>query len=185
MRGDEPQPGGKRMSDMRVIAGLVLLMTASGAMAQTPAPPPPPKEDKSDLDKVGDTMSGVAEKPLKDLNIVKPEVDPYLVPLMQNPYNMTNLKTCKDMKTALTKLNSVLGPDVDSAAAQDQTKQSPAEFALDAGASVAGGLIPFSGLIRKISGADARQKYANAAVYAGGLRRAFVKGLAKGKGCRI
>ena len=79
----------------------------------------------------------------------------------------------------------ILGPDVDSAAAQNQTKQSPAEFALETGASVAGSLIPLSGLIRKISGAEARQKYANAAVYAGGLRRAYIKGLAKGRGCKI
>lgn len=171
---------------MRVLSGLMLLMIASGAVAQTsPTATPPPAENKSDLDKVGDTMSGVAQKPLKDLNIIKPEVDPYLEALMKNPYSMTGLKTCKDYKAAVARLDSILGPDVDSAAAQNQTKQSPAEFALDTGASVAGSLIPLSGLIRKVSGADARQKYANAAVYAGGLRRAYVKGLAKGKGCKI
>lgn len=171
---------------MRVLAGFMLLTIASGAVAQTsPTPTPPPTEDKSDLDKVGDTMSGVAQKPLKDLNIIKPEVDPYLEPLMKNPYAMNGLKTCKDYKAAIARLDSILGPDVDSAAAQNQTKQSPAEFALDTGASVAGSLIPLSGLIRKISGAEARQKYANAAVYAGGLRRAYIKGLAKGRGCKI
>lgn len=171
---------------MRLFAGLMLLTIASGAMAQTsPTPTPPPAEDKSDLDKVGDTMSGVAQKPLKDLNIIKPEVDPYLEPLMKNPYAIKGLRTCKDYKATIARLDSILGPDVDSAAAQNQTKQSPAEFALETGASVAGSLIPLSGLIRKISGADARQKYANAAVYAGGLRRAYIKGLAKGRGCRI
>lgn len=174
------------MSKMRMLAGLMLLLATSAAAAQTtPTPTPPPQENKSDLDKVGDTMSGVAEKPLKDLNIIKPEVDPYLEQLMDNPYAMTNLKNCKQYKAAIARLDSVLGPDVDSAAAQNQTKQSPAEFALETGASVAGSLIPLSGLIRKISGAEARQKYANAAVYAGGLRRAFVKGLANGKGCKI
>jgi hypothetical protein len=169
---------------MRAFAGLLLLLIASGAVAQT-TPTPPPQGEKSDLDKVGDTMSGVAEKPLKDLNIIKPEVDPYLEPLMKNPYALKGLRTCKDYKAAIARLDSILGPDVDSAAAQNQTKQSPAEFALETGASVAGSLIPLSGLIRKISGADARQKYANAAVYAGGLRRAYVKGLAKGRGCRL
>jgi hypothetical protein len=171
---------------MRAFAGLLLLLVASGAVAQTaPIPTPPPAEDKSDLDKVGDTMSGVAQKPLKDLNIIKPEVDPYLEPLMKNPYALTGLKSCKDYKAAIARLNSILGPDVDSAEAQNQTKQSPAEFALDTGASVAGSLIPLSGLIRKISGAEARQKYANAAVYAGGLRRAYIKGRASAKGCKI
>jgi hypothetical protein len=171
--------------EMRTITSLVLLALLVGEAGLAQTPTPPPKEKKSGLDEVGDTVSGVAEKPLKDLNIIKPEVDPYLEPLMKNPYTMTNLKTCKDLKAAIARLDSVLGPDIDSAAAQNQTKQSPAEFALDTGASVAGSLIPLSGLIRKVSGADARQKYANAAVYAGGLRRAFVKGLAKGKGCKI
>jgi hypothetical protein len=169
----------------RLILSAVVATLLSGPVLAQPTATPPPQEEKSDLDKVGDTMSGVAEKPLKDLNIIKAEVDPYLEPLMANPYAMTNLKTCKDLKAAVARLDSILGPDVDSAAAQNQTKQSPAEFALETGASVAGSLIPLSGLIRKISGAEARQKYANAAVYAGGLRRAYVKGLAKGRGCKI
>lgn len=171
----------------RLILSVVAATLMIGpAFAQTtPTAPPAPAPERSDLDKVGDTMTGVAEKPLKDLNIIKAEVDPYLEPLMANPYAMMGLKTCKDYKVAIARLDSVLGPDVDSAAAQNQTKQSPAEFALETGASVAGSLIPLSGLIRKISGAEARQKYANAAVYAGGLRRGYVKGLAKAKGCRL
>lgn len=167
-----------------VLSAVVATLMAGPVLAQ-PTATPAPQENKSDLDKVGDTMSGVAQKPLKDLNIIKPEVDPHLEELMDNPYTMTNLKTCKQYKTAIARLDSILGPDVDSAAAQNQTKQSPAEFALETGASVAGSLIPLSGLIRKISGAEARQKYANAAVYAGGLRRAYVKGLAKARGCKI
>jgi hypothetical protein len=166
-----------------ILPVVTAMLLIGPAFAQ--ATPTPPPESKSDLDKVGDTMSGVAEKPLKDLNIIKAEVDPYLEPLMKNPYAMTNLKTCKDYKAAIARLDSILGPDVDSAEAQAQTKQSPAEFALETGASVAGSLIPLSGLIRKVSGAEARQKYANAAVYAGGLRRAYVKGLAKGRGCKL
>jgi hypothetical protein len=169
----------------RLVLSVVAAALMTGPGLAQPTATPPPQGEKSDLDKVGDTMSGVAEKPLKDLNIIKAEVDPYLEPLMANPYAMTNLKTCKDLKAAVARLDSILGPDVDSAAAQNQTKQSPAEFALETGASVAGSLIPLSGLIRKISGAEARQKYANAAVYAGGLRRAYVKGLAKGRGCKI
>jgi hypothetical protein len=167
---------------------LPMLMTALlavPAMAQsTPTPPPAPKEDRSDIEKVGDTVGGIAEKPLRDLNIIKVEVDPYLEPLMAAPYALNGLRTCKDYKAAITRLTSVLGPDVDSPQAK-AAKESPAEFALEAGATVAGGLIPASGLIRKISGAEARQQYADAAVYAGALRRGYIKGMAKGRGCKI
>lgn len=161
-----------------LIAGLALAQPA-------PTATPAPKAERSDIEKVGDTVGGIAEKPLKDLNIIKVEVDPYLETLMASPYSLNGLKSCKDLKAANARLTSVLGPDVDSAEAKAQKGQSPAEFALEAGASVAGSLIPASGLIRKISGADARQKYANAAVYAGGLRRAYIKGVAKARGCKI
>lgn len=161
------------------------LIAGPGFSQTTPVPPAQPKEDRSDLEKVGDTVGGIAEKPLKDLNIIKVDVDPYLEPLMAAPYSLKGLKGCKDYKAAITRLTSVLGPDVDSVQAKADKDQSPAEFALEAGASVAGGLIPASGLIRKISGAEARQKYANAAVYAGSVRRAYLKGLARGRGCKI
>lgn len=172
---------------MRKLSSLMLLaiLGAGPVLAQPATVPPPPEEEKSGLDKVGDTMSGVAQKPLKDMNIIKTDVDPYLVPLMDNPYSLAGLKGCKDYKAAITRITNIIGPDVDSPQAKADPKQSPAEFALDTGASVAGSLVPFSGLIRKISGAEARQKYANAAVYAGAVRRSYLKGLAKGKGCRI
>lgn len=166
------------------VSVLMTALLAAPAFAQ-PTPPPAPKEDRSDIEKVGDTVGGIAEKPLKDLNIIKVDVDPYLEPLMADPYSLRGLRSCKDYKAAVTRLTSVLGPDVDSAEARAEKDESPAEFALAAGASVAGGLIPGSGLIRKISGADARQKYANAAVYAGAVRRAYIKGVARGKGCKI
>jgi hypothetical protein len=172
---------------MRKLSGMALLMVlgAGPVLAQTPTVPPPPEDKKSGLDEVGDTVSGVAQKPLKDMNIIKPEVDPYLEPLMANPYSLAGLKGCKDYKAAITRITNIIGPDVDSPEAKADPKQSPAEFALETGATVAGSLIPFSGLIRKISGAEARQKYANAAVYAGAVRRSYLKGLAKGKGCKI
>jgi hypothetical protein len=161
------------------------LLAAPGLSQTNPTPPPKPQEDRSDMDKVGDTVEDIAQKPLKDLNIIKVDVDPYLEPLMNDPYSLKGLKSCKDYKAAIGRLTSVLGPDVDSAQAKADPKESPAEFALGAGASVAGGLIPASGLIRKISGAEARQKYANAAVYAGSVRRSYIKGVAKGKNCKI
>jgi hypothetical protein len=161
--------------------GLVAcLVTAVAAPAQQPAPAPP----KSDLDKVGDTMENVATKPLKDLNIIQAEVDPGIERIMAAPYSLQGIKTCAQYKAAVGRLTAVLGPDVDSPEFKKKDK-TPAEQALSLGESAAGSLVPFSGVIRRLSGAEAKQNYAKAAVYAGSVRRAYLKGTARAKGCKI
>ncbi len=158
----------------------MLLALAAPAIAQTE-----PAKPKSDLDKVGDTAEGIVEKPLKDLNLMKDPIPPQLQAIMDRPYDLHGMKTCKQYSTAIGKLTAQLGPDVDSPEARAKKGQSPAEFALGAGASVIGGLIPGAGLIRKVSGAEAAQKKAAAAVLAGSLRRAYIKGKASAQGCKI
>lgn len=163
-----------------VLAAMLALGTS--ALAQTA----PKKDDKpqSGLDKVGDTMENVATKPLKDLNIIKAEVAPEVERIMAAPYALTGIKTCAQFKTAISKLTAVLGPDVDSPEFQKKDK-SPAEQALSLGESAAGSLVPFSGVIRRLSGAEAKQNYAKAAIYAGSVRRAYLKGTARAKGCKV
>jgi hypothetical protein len=45
-------------------------------------------------------------------------------------------------------------------------------------------VIPGMGLVRVLTGAEQRQLRINAAVYAGSIRRGFLKGLSVAKGCR-
>ena len=47
-----------------------------------------------------------------------------------------------------------------------------------------GSIIPFRGLVREVSGAAGDQRKAEAAVRAGLARRAYLKGLGQGKGCK-
>lgn len=156
------------------------LFTAVAATGQQPAPAAP----KSDLDKVGDTMENIGTKPLKDLNIIQDNVHPDVERIMNEPYSLKGIKTCAQYKAAIGKLTAVLGPDVDSAEFKKKDK-TPAEQALSLGESAAGSLVPFSGVIRRLSGAEAKQNYAKAAIYAGSVRRAYLKGMARGRGCKI
>lgn len=167
---------------LHFIALAAILVTGVSAGAQ----PAPNQDDKaqSGLDKVGDTMENIGTKPLKDFNIIKPKVAPEIERIMAAPYALTGIKTCAQFRTAVNKLTAVLGPDVDSPQTQKSDK-SPAEVALGLGESAAGGIIPFSGIIRRLSGAEARQKYAQAAIYAGSVRRAYLKGTARAKGCKV
>jgi hypothetical protein len=156
------------------------LSLALPALAQTA--PEKPKEGA--IDKVGDSAERMATKPLKDLNLMKDEIPPEIQAIMAKPYDIGKLKTCADKKNAVKRLTEVLGPDVDSPQAT-KNGQNPAEFALGAAESVVGSLIPGMGLIRKISGAEAAEKKAKAAVLAGQLRRAYIKGVAHATGCKV
>ena len=156
-----------------------LLPIGVAAQAQTTTKP------KSDMDKVVDTGQNIVEQPLKDLNLTQDKIPPQLQAIMDAPYNIKGITTCAQIAEAIAKLDSVLGPDVDSKAATAAKNESATEFALASAQSLAGGLIPGTGLIRKVSGAEAAQKKAAAAVLAGSLRRAYLKGTAHAKGCKV
>lgn len=135
-------------------------------------------------DKVGNTVERIVERPLKDFNIMKTKAKPDLEAVMDDPYSLKGLRTCRQYRAEVAKMTRSLGPDVDAPAAADKSKaDSRAEFALGAGEAVANTFIPGGGLIRRISGAEKRQKYALAAVYAGTVRRSYIKGLMLGKKC--
>jgi hypothetical protein len=163
--------------------GLVLLLGMAAPVLAQPAPDKP--EDKvSDIDKVGNTAENIATKPLKDFNLMKEEIPPEVLAVMKAPYSLQGIKGCSQYKAKISRLTELLGPDVDSGLAAKKG-QNAGEFALSAAESVAGSLIPGTGLIRKISGAEAAQKRAQAAVLAGQLRRAYLKGTARAKGCKV
>ncbi|GGI80978.1 hypothetical protein GCM10007973_16880 [Polymorphobacter multimanifer] len=167
-------------------AAMALLLGAAAATAQTADPKDKGSDKINDGDRALDTMENIATKPLKDLNLMKKKVPPELEAMMENPYALTGLKTCRQYAAEVTKITEMVGPDVDSAEARaDKKKQTPAEFAFGATEAIAGSLIPFAGVIRFVSGAQKRERYAQAAVYAGTVRRSYIKGTARAKGCKV
>jgi hypothetical protein len=155
-------------------------LTAATALAQVP----PSEAPQRDIDKIGDTMENIGTKPLKDFNLIKPEIDEGLERIMDEPYSLAGIRTCSQFNAAIGRLTYVLGPDVDSPGFKKKAK-TPAEQALSLGESAAGSIIPFSGVIRRLTGAEAKQNYAKAVIYAGSVRRAYLKGTARQKGCKI
>ena len=135
------------------------------------------------VDQVGDTARTMATKPLRDLNLMRDEIPPKLLAVMQKPYSLDGLKTCKQFAAEIAKLTEVLGPDVD--AVKVKAGETATETVLGTAESVVGSLIPGAGIMRRLSGADAAQRKAQAAVFAGSLRRAYLKGVARGKGCKL
>lgn len=123
------------------------------------------------LEQAGKTAGNIVTQPLKDANIIKAEIPPRLAAVMSNPYSLKGLTSCAQFGAEIRQLTALLGPDVDVVKAKRD--ESVAEVVLSEAERTAGGFIPGTGIIRRVSGADKQQAKANAAFYAGALRRAI------------
>lgn len=124
----------------------------------------------------------VALSPLSDVNIRKKEIPAVLEAAIANPYGLAGLKTCAGYATAIESLDAALGDDID-VADEKTTGENMGNSAGTIAKTVIGSFIPFRGVIRELSGANAQQRAWERAVYAGAVRRAFLKGVGQSKGC--
>lgn len=111
------------------------------------------------------------------------EVPEKLKAIQSNPYDLNGMARCSNIIAEVEELNAVLGPDVHERPQDTRDKKRERSVGRVAG-SVAGSLIPFRGLIGEVTGANAeRRRYAEA-IYAGTVRRGFLKGVGLERGCR-
>ncbi|WOF43628.1 hypothetical protein KNJ79_01280 [Sphingopyxis indica] len=111
------------------------------------------------------------------------EIPAKLMAVQDDPYSLAGLGKCAAIIREVEELNAVLGPDVNERAEKDDGDKTEATVGRVAG-SVAGSFIPFGGVIGEITGAnDERRRYA-AALYAGTVRRGFLKGVGLERGCK-
>lgn len=158
------------------IAGAALVSMPPAAGAQETAQPEAPSKPITERD-VG--AADVALTPLSDLNLRKGEIPKLLLAAQVMPYDLYGLGRCAELAAAIGELDALLGDDIDVAVAKGQ------EFQVGRVAqSVVGTLIPFRGVIRELSGANAQERKLQAAIYAGVARRSFLKGIGQQRGCR-
>jgi hypothetical protein len=123
-----------------------------------------------------------AVTPLNDLNVVRAEIPPVLLAAQKAPYAAPADKTCAALATDVQALDAVLGADLDT----PHTEGKPS--LIERGGSqvlqsAAEGVIPFRGWVRKLSGAERYSREVAAAIFAGTVRRAYLKGLGGAAGC--
>ena len=116
--------------------------------------------------------------PITDLNLAKDEIPAVLLAATEAPYASAGLTSCDAIAAAIMPLDATLGPDMDLAE-QDNDRVSAGAVAK----SLVASFIPFRGVIRELSGAAEHQRNFQAAIYAGAVRRGFLKGLGQQKGC--
>lgn len=123
-------------------------------------------------------VQDVAMTPFTDLNLAKDAIPPILLAAASDPYASDELGKCDQIAAAIAELDSVLGPDMD-VSEDDRDRISWGRMAT----SAVGSFIPFRSVLRELSGAADHKRDFEAAIYAGAVRRGFLKGLGQQKGC--
>lgn len=149
------------------------VLHAQDAQPQSVQPKSPPP-----VTRAAPSVEDVATTPLSDLNIRKKAVPGILLRAQAAPYGLAGMKRCAALQKEVGQLNAVLGEDVD-AAQRSGRKVIPGKVAQD----LVGGILPFRGIVREISGANAENRALQQAIYAGFARRAFLKGVGLQRGC--
>lgn len=142
----------------------------------------PKVQTTAEADRSG--VKGVAESPLRDLNVLRTKIPDVLLQALADPYERPGAGRCADLVARLKLLNDALGADLDTPSKdEDDLLDKGKTTALGVASSAASDVIPFRGWIRKLSGAERHDRYVQAAITSGAVRRAYLKGLGEAKGC--
>jgi hypothetical protein len=140
---------------------------------------PPGEKPRTNEEMAGDVITS----PLADVNLKKKDIPPLLLEVQKDPYALDAKQTCSDLINEMAKLNAALGPDFDETLIVDKGQQRGAR-AIGLTGSAIQSLIPFRGLVREITGANKADLEYRSAIYAGVVRRGFLKGYGARQGCR-
>lgn len=132
-----------------------------------------------------DKVATAATTPLTDLNVVRAEIPDVLKAALAAPYATPADTSCPALAASVRALDEVLGPDLDAPVVKGNTGllERGEDAATGALQRTAEGVIPFRGWVRKLSGAERYARQVSAAITAGGVRRAFLRGLSVAKAC--
>lgn len=131
-------------------------------------------------EEIGEAAGEVVLTPLSDLNL-RPERVPAILLDLDSPYQPISPRRCSTIGAEVTALTEVLGPDADEV---QPDRNRTLERVQRGASSIVGGVIPFRGLVRELSGARDRERRLLELHVRGVARRAYLKGLATALGCR-
>ncbi|WP_374584093.1 hypothetical protein [Ideonella dechloratans] len=176
------------MSALNVLP-LLALTTLVAACASAPSNPasssPTPAAPGADT-----RLTQAAVAPLSDLNLVQDKIPPLLQAAQKAPYALPADRSCQALAVDIQALDAVLGADLDAPRSEDdpslldQGTGAAGDAAIGAVRSTTEGVIPFRGWVRKLTGAERHARAVSAAIAAGMVRRAYLKGLGQAAGCQ-
>jgi len=197
-----------RRARVLALAALLIAVPALGG-AQTQADPPQAAPSAStDADQAPATqpdkskrllspqqtgrqglVKGVAEQPFRDFNLMQSHIPAILLDAMSDPYRRASAPTCDALASEIRRLSEALGPDLDEPVSTEHPsllirgEGSARDYGYDALRAGVQTYIPFDNYIRLLSGANRHDAHVLAAIQAGAIRRAYLKGLGEVRGC--
>lgn len=130
-----------------------------------------------------------ATTPLRDLNLIRAGIPAVLRDAQKRPYLVPDDQSCAALADDVRALDEALGPDFDAPASASNpglVERGAAmvdDSAVGALQGAAESVVPFRSWVRKLTGAERHSKDVAAAIAAGTVRRAFLKGLRAARGC--
>ena len=133
-----------------------------------------------------ETVTNAVISPLYDVNFLRTKIPPVLLDAIDSPYSLPDPMTCAEIAARVRPLDEALGPDLDMDNSGDDTSliEKGHGAALHALGDAASGFIPMRGWVRRLSGAEQHDRYVRSVIVAGGVRRAYLKGLGQRMNCR-
>ncbi|MET0180595.1 MAG: hypothetical protein ABW194_08960 [Novosphingobium sp.] len=159
-----------------------IVIAAAGGLALAAALPAPTAFAQTAADPENVKPEDVAMSPFSDVGLHKKVVPVVLEAAMAKPYDLAGITSCAGLTTAIMDLDVALGDDIDVVAGKSDEEKMGNSAGVVA-KSLIGSFIPFRGVIRELSGANANQRLWERALYAGAARRAFLKGMGEHQGC--
>jgi hypothetical protein len=174
---------------------LLLICSASaltGCTSDMAPPKPVPGAPQQTRTQVAEQrLGGALSAPLHDVNLVRTKIPDVLLDAIDAPYARPRPDTCIEIAAELAPLDDALGADLD----RPPSKTNPGliqrggsfagNTAVDAVRATAEGLIPYRSWVRRLTGAEAQDRLVRAAIEAGAIRRAYLKGLGLDHRCPL
>jgi len=166
----------------RPVAALLFALLLVGC-ASAPKPAPTATQKPVQTRENDHSFGGAIASPLHDVNLVRTKIPDTLLDAIDAPYARPRPMTCPEIAAEVAPLDDALGPDLDKPA----TAENPSllqrggslghDTAADALRGTVEGLIPYRAWVRRLTGAERHDRLVAAAIAAGAVRRAYLKGL--------
>lgn len=132
----------------------------------------------------GDKARQAMSQPFADLNLFHTDIPHALLIAGQTPFSPPASLYCGVLANEIATLTTHLGPVLSAFGAKSSANSSTTDDAVwGAVRSASGGIIPFRGVVRWMSGAEQRDRDLARAVLAGFVRRAYLEGIRDERRC--
>lgn len=137
------------------------------------------------IDRAGDAVIA----PLGDLNLVRAKIPDALKEALAAPYAEPPVRECPAIAERIHALDAALGADLDAPRSANDPSllergvDQVGKASINMISDTTTGIVPFRGWVRRLTGAERHSKRVAAAITAGSLRRAYLKGYSRALAC--